>query len=397
MSYVAPNIDATGLHIPSYTDIRDDLIDKVKSIYGQDIYLGNDSLDYQLISIFANKMYDVIQLLQLVYNGRTPVTAVGTNLDTIVKLNGLQRQPTTISNAFSIAEITLTGTAGTTFDNLLLEDSEGYRWSQDASLTIDNTGNATGYFTCQTIGKIVPSANTITKIVNPTVGVFTATNPSAVLYNTGIAVETDAELRTRQMKSAALAGQSTFDSILGQLLNVSNVTKAMLYENDTGSTDANGIPAHSICAVVQGGEDAQVANAIYATKTTGCGTYGSDSYAIASPYGTSTTIYFSRPTDYACEVDVSISAVGGKTITDTDETNIENAVKNYLDSLDIGSPVVNSMLYYAALTAQDDPTSPSFKVNSITVTANGTSYSSNDVPIPFDALASFDSCVVTVV
>lgn len=397
MSYTAPNIDNTGLHIPSYADIRDDLIDKVKSIYGQDIYLENDSLDYQLISIFANKMYDVIQLLQMVYNGRSPVTAVGTNLDTIVKINGLQRQPTTLSNAFSIAEIALTGTAGTTFENLLLEDNNGYRWSQDVPLTFNASGNATGYFTCQTIGKIVPDINSISKIINPTIGVYTATNPSAVLYNTGISVETDAELRTRQMKSTALAGQSTCDSILGQILNVPNVDKAVLYENDTGSTDANGIPAHSICAVVYGGEDVQVANAIYATKTTGCGTYGNTNFSIASPYGTSTTIYFSRPTEYACEVDVSISAVGGKTITDTDQSNIQNAVQKYLDELEIGAPVVNSMLFYAAMTAQDDPTSPSFKVNSISVTVGGTSYGTSDVPVSFDGLGTFDSCVVTIV
>ena len=43
MAYTAPFIDDAGLHVPSYIDIRDDLIEQFKQIYGQDIYLENDS------------------------------------------------------------------------------------------------------------------------------------------------------------------------------------------------------------------------------------------------------------------------------------------------------------------------------------------------------------------
>ena len=76
MAYTAPYIDDAGLHIPSYVDIRDDLVDQFKQIYGQDIYLENDSQDYQMISAFALKTYDTMQLLQIVYNNRSPKTAV---------------------------------------------------------------------------------------------------------------------------------------------------------------------------------------------------------------------------------------------------------------------------------------------------------------------------------
>lgn len=396
MSYVAPYIDGTGLHIPSYTDIKEDLIDKIKTIYGQDIYLGNDSLDYQFISIFADKIYDVIQMLQVVYNGRSPVTATGTNLDTIVKLNGLQRQPTDLNNAFSIIELTITGAAGTTFSNLIVEDAEGYRWSQNSALTIGGGGTVTGYFTCNTIGAISPAANTVTKIINPTIGVYSVTNASGV-YSTGVDVESDASLRMRQSQSVAFAGQAVTGSTLSQIFEVPGVTKAVLYENDTGSTDANGIPAHSICAVVLGGLDGSVADAIYRTKTPGCGTYGTTSETIGSPYGATTTIYFDRPTENEVEVTVSVSAVGNNTITSTDETNIQNAVKNYIDSLEIGAPIINSMLYYAVLTAQDDPANPHFKVNSVTTVVDSVSQGSNDYTTDFNGLATFDSCTVTIV
>ena len=109
MSYTAPYIDAAGLHIPSYTDIRDDLVETFKSIYGQDIYLDNDSQDYQMISAFALKTYDTMQLLQIVYNNHSPKTAVGTGLDSLVKLNGIRRKEA----SYSTCVLTITGTVGT--------------------------------------------------------------------------------------------------------------------------------------------------------------------------------------------------------------------------------------------------------------------------------------------
>ena len=75
MTYFAPYIDDAGLHIPTYGDIRDDLVAQFKAIYGQDIYLENDSQDYQMISAFALKTYDTMQLLQVVYNNHSPKTA----------------------------------------------------------------------------------------------------------------------------------------------------------------------------------------------------------------------------------------------------------------------------------------------------------------------------------
>ena len=75
MAYFAPYIDDAGLHVPTYADIRDDLVDDFKKIYGDDLYLGNDSQDYQMISAFALKTYDTIQLLQIVYNNQSVKTA----------------------------------------------------------------------------------------------------------------------------------------------------------------------------------------------------------------------------------------------------------------------------------------------------------------------------------
>ena len=87
MTYFKPYVDSTGLHIPTYNDILEDMIAAMKQIYGDDIYLDNSSPDYQLLSIFALKQSDTLQALAYAYNARSPETAIGASLDSVVKLN----------------------------------------------------------------------------------------------------------------------------------------------------------------------------------------------------------------------------------------------------------------------------------------------------------------------
>jgi len=93
MSYTAPYISPTaGLVIPSYADTLSDLISNYQAIYPQVVYIGTDTAKYQELSIFALKIYDTNLGSQLAYNARSPITAVGADLDSIVKMNGLARQ-----------------------------------------------------------------------------------------------------------------------------------------------------------------------------------------------------------------------------------------------------------------------------------------------------------------
>ena len=49
MSYFPPYVDQTGYHYPTYNDVLAYLVEGAKNIFGQDIYLGSDSQDYQLL------------------------------------------------------------------------------------------------------------------------------------------------------------------------------------------------------------------------------------------------------------------------------------------------------------------------------------------------------------
>jgi hypothetical protein len=86
VAYFPPFIDSAGLHIPIYSDILADLIAQTQQIFGADIYLGIDSQDYQFLSILALKQNDTLQAIQLAYNNRSPVSAIGSALDGLVKI-----------------------------------------------------------------------------------------------------------------------------------------------------------------------------------------------------------------------------------------------------------------------------------------------------------------------
>lgn len=381
--YFTPYIDETGIHIPTYTDILENMLEQMRDIYGQDIYLGNDSPDYQQISIFANKAYDVLQLCQAVFNSFSPLTAVGTGLDNIVKINGLARQPTSLIDSYSTCNVTLTGASATVISAGVVKDINGYKWSLIEPVTIPASGSIIAGVRCQTSGAITANIGEISIIETPVYGWTGVVNEAAA--TPGVAVETDAELRARQAQSVTLPSQAIVEGTTGALLNIGGVTRCKVYENYTGKTDANGIPAHSICAVVEGGVDQDVGNAIYLHKTPGCGVYGDEEVRIESIYGISTTMKFFRPDYDVINVTVTIKPLG--TVPDNVQGQIQTNVQNYLNNLDIGTPVVNSSLFYAAAMSQPNPLNPAFSVIAVTAASGEGAQGTADIPIAFNAVA----------
>ncbi|QEL21721.1 hypothetical protein FQV39_03360 [Bosea sp. F3-2] len=104
----------------------------------------------------------------------------------------------------------------------------------------------------------------VTGIGTPTRGWQSVTNSAAAVI--GQPVELDAQLRKRQTVSTALPSLTVFEGTIGAVASITGVDRLKGYENDTGTTDANGIPAHSISLVVQGGDATAIAQAIAAKK-----------------------------------------------------------------------------------------------------------------------------------
>ncbi len=381
MAYQAPYIDAAGLRIPSYTDILADLIAQAQSIFGADIYLGNDSMDYQLLSVVALKISDAFQSVQLAYNSRSPVTAIGSSLDAIVKMNGLTRK----IPSYSTCQVTLTGTAGAVITNGIIQDVGGNKWDLPQSVTIGSGGTVTVTATCEVIGAITALNGDINSIVTPTKGWTSIIN--SVVAVAGQPVETDSQFRTRQAVSSALPSSTLFIGTIAAISALEGVTRQQCYENPTGSTDGNGVPAHSISCVVEGSTDALVAAAIYNNKSVGCGTYGSTNITVNDPNqpGISATINFYRPTYVPIYMTLSIHQLAGYTTATT--AAISAAVTNYLNTLGIGESLTISGLYAAAMSVAGNISIPLFSVRSLTAGSTFSGQAGTDISIAFNGVA----------
>jgi uncharacterized phage protein gp47/JayE len=364
MVYTAPYIDDAGLHIPSYTDIRDDLIEQFKRIYGQDIYLNNDSQDYQMISIFALKIYDTMQLLQIVYNNRSPKTAVGTALDSIVKLNGIKRKKA----SYSTCTLTITGDDGTVIAAGVAEDEAGNKWNLPKNITLSAaTTEVTAQ--CDTLGAIEAPVGSITKISNPQKGWISVTNKVAAIP--GKPVETDEQLRYRQSISVAIPSQNMLNGTIAGIASVSGVTRYKVYDNDTNQTDSNGIPGHSIAAIVEGGLDEDIAEQIYLRKGPGGGTYGDISATYINVDGLPNVIRFYRPKYVLIDVTVGIKKNTGYA-TNTKE-NVKKNIESYINKLDIGYNVSMTGLLTAVTGSVMQLAQPEFSLKEITANKHGAS------------------------
>lgn len=130
--------------------------------------------------------------------------------------------------------------------------------------------------------------NSITKLPSPPSGVNETTN----LYNTGDAdlsdtneatfvvgldEESDDALRERAEEAVTGGGDATHDAIVYQLINeVPGVTSVSVFQNktDVDNTGSGGLPPYSFEAVVYGGDDADVADAIFEKKAVTARDYG---------------------------------------------------------------------------------------------------------------------------
>jgi len=340
LATLAPVVDTTGISIPTYNDVYQSLLAIFRSIYGSDIYVEPDSQDGQWIAAMALAISNSNQSAVAVFNAFSPSYAQGAGLSSLVKLNGITRKIATNSTA----QGTVVGQAGTVITSGVVKDANGNLWDLPTPTTIPLSGSISVTVTAQKTGNLSAGVGEINSIFNPQLGWQSFSNTSAAVP--GAAVETDAELRVRQQQSTAIPAQTILASILAAIANVDGVTRYAIYENDTGVTDGNGLPAHSFSAVVYGGVSSAIAEAIALRKTVGSQTYGTTSVAVVDQYGLTTTINYFQLALTSIYFDVTIKALPGYVASTGDA--IKAALADFVNGLDIGEDVYVSQAQAAA-------------------------------------------------
>lgn len=387
LATLGPTISSTGISAPSYADILASLQASAQSIFGSDIYLDPDSQDGQLLAIIAMAINDENQAAIAAFLAFSPTYAQGTELSSLVKINGIARQVATNSTVV----VTVVGTVGTVITNGLVADTNNNQWNLPSTVTVPLSGSIDVTATAVDVGDVTALAGTVTTIVTPTLGWQSVTN--AVPAVPGAPVEADATLRQRQAVSTALPSQSPLDGTLAAVANLTGVIRYAAYENVTGTTDGNGVPGHSISIVVEGGDTLQIAETIANKKTPGTGTYGTTSEIVYDQYGVPNTINFFVLAEQALAVEIDITALAG--FVSTTEDTIKQAVADFVNGLSIGEDSYLARLYTPANLGGTGE-GATFVVTAIRQAIKPAAPAASDVVIAFNQAATLAVADVTV-
>lgn len=378
LATLAAVVSPTGIAAPTYAEIYQSLQASFQSIFGSDAYIDPDSQDGQMLAIYAKALADCNNTAIALYNAYSPQTAQGVGLSNAVKINGLVRASSTSSTAL----LTIVGQVGTTILNGVVEDANKNRWAMPASVVIPITGTINVTATCQTTGAIAAAAGTITQILNPTLGWQSATNASDA--NLGAPVEDDTMLRQRQAVSTALPSRTVLDGVVGAVYAVPGVTQVVAYENDTGTTDSNGLPPHSIAVVALGGDSAAIGLAIFVKKTPGAYTYGTTTVSVVDIFGITNSIRYFIPTPITIKVGITIKALTG--YTSAIATQLKQSLVDYINALGIGKPVYIPRLYLPAQ-LYGGQGSETFEVQLLQISINPAAVGNLDLILGFNEIA----------
>lgn len=272
---------SSGLkNIPLQTAIEA-LRKTMQGIYPQatDFYDDN-SPDGQLTGTLGQAVFEFNENIIKTNNGMNPLTAVGTQLDDVVAICNLTRSPATYT--FQNISVVITSPC-----NLKGLDADANNVNGVGFTISDNIGNKyillntqdgllvgtyTFLFRAQELGVVKSTPNTITTIITNVSGVASVNNPQGAVF-VGTNGESDAQLRTRQQFSPAQSSSKYTPGLQGRLLALEGVEFAKIIDNKDITQNANGVPPHSIWAIVLGGDPQEIAYEIYYATREGCGVY----------------------------------------------------------------------------------------------------------------------------
>lgn len=212
----------------------------------------------------------------------------------------------------------------------------------------------------------------------------------------GNSQETDSALRARQAVSVAIPSQTLLEGTLAGIRSLEGVTRSIVYENDTNTTSSEGFPAHSITAVVEGGTDADIAQAIYIRKGIGAYTNGTTSVTILDVNEMPTTVRFYRPSYVDIYVAIRLKRLTGW--LPELETDIKDALVEYLNTLELGEDITISALWGVVMDNMPDLKNPIFSVTSLEAGLSSGAVGTTDITVAFDeaSQSSTDKIVMTV-
>ena len=281
----------------------------------------DDALLGQINGVLGNAIGELWEVADATYASQYPDSSSNQSLKNVASITGTVPKEETKSTV--VVDCTLDGSFTLVAGSLLFIPAQpDVRFLSDVD--VENPGGAPAVFeiafSAETPGAVIANVDTLTGGPELVTGWEDATNPLDA--DIGQDLENDSELRTRRLEEVSGAGGSTAEAIRADVSGVEGVISVSVQENDDEVVDANGIPAKSFETIVLGGDDADIAKAIFGSKPSGIKAFGQTIEIVQNSEGQDILIGLTRPTDRDVwlEVDVAVSddypALGDDAVND---------------------------------------------------------------------------------
>jgi uncharacterized phage protein gp47/JayE len=307
-----------------------------RAIYGADINLDPDSPDGQMVGLIAEMRTDLEELGENIYQSLDPDYAGGAWLEQRTAYAGLKRR---LASYSYLRDVILSGRPAAIIQaGAVVKDTNNIRWRSVSTVTLNADGSARADFRSEDLGAFDVPADTVLAIQTVVLGWQAATTLAAA--EVGTEEETDPELRARFFRSRSRPATASAEAIEARIAELADVRQVVCLENYTDVVDADGVPAHGINVVVDGGEEIAIATIIRQNKTGGTAMRGEVVVNVPVRAGTR-PIRFDRPTIIASAAKVTVKRAANFTAIDDD--GIKKAIAAM--QFDIGEDVLLTRLY----------------------------------------------------
>ncbi len=354
----------------------------------------DDSLISQLAGILANELSVCWSALGDVYIQFDPLYNTGAGQSATVQLNGIYRK------TGSAAKITVVckGTPGTYIPagSQICNQDQSIIFTIDNETPIGDTGSVTTTATSTELKKQIIKPNTINFILDSVSGWTGVQNTTQ--NDTGTDEETDEELRKRQQVSTQNTSYRQVGAIYAGIMQCEGVKFCRVYVNSTWNTDERGIPAKEISAVVLGGDDKDIAEAIFNRAPVTIEGYGNTTVYVKDLQNISHSIQFYRPTTKPVDIYVKIKMTDSNSFPSTFEEDIKNAIIDYIEN---GEGTTQGLVpgddFYVSRFYTPINTIAGFEVKELKAKTADSAYTTESIPIAWNEIATVSSDNITVV
>lgn len=380
-----------GFNRPSVQVLISGFEARQRANVSQTLDLSTESIVGQVNGIFGDALGLVWEAVEAVHDGGDPDRAEDDQLISMAKITGTEQEGASPSQLEGSSAAVLTLSAGTVIQAGVhfahVSGKPDVRFTPQADFTAPSDGDHLVDFESENTGPVQAPAGTLTVIATPVVGWSAVNNPwDATL---GRNIDDNARLRLRREQGLALSGSSGTDQIRADVLAVTDVTSAQVFENWTETTDTSGLPGKSFQVVLwddAGADNDAIAQAIWNSKPGGIRSFGNESGTATDGNGDPQTVYFSR----AVAVPIYISCTLTRKDGYVGDAPFKLAVANALD---------------AAMSTGDDVTEWDIsdaahglgaKVGNIRFGTAPAPTTETDIPIGQLEIARFDTSRITV-